>query len=391
MTDALDGKAVMQAEDRHRAILERVEKRGTVKISELARELGVSAVTLRVDVRELARRGIVARVHGGATRVSSPVSADSRTAEGRPTDPHATASHPPAPGALGTPTIGMVVPHSAYYYPKVVAGARGAAERLGAKLILGVSQNDVAEERSLVKRLLESGVDGLVIATRLDPRGSRETEEWLRSIQVPIVLAERRVGRESGSVEQVATDHEFGAYTAVRHLAGLGHRRIGLLHTATITAPRLQAGYEEALSALGLEACAPEVPKTLDGDSPAAVDEAAAALIDCLRTGTVDALLVHNDAAALPLVSRLRQAGVEIPGDLAVVTYDDELAALADPPLTAVGPPREAVGAAAINLLMARLREPGRPPHQLLLRPELRVRASCGALAAGEATIPVAM
>ncbi|GAA3129659.1 DNA-binding LacI/PurR family transcriptional regulator [Kribbella aluminosa] len=386
MTDAVDGKPVLRAEERHRAILESVEKRGTVKISELAHQLGVSAVTLRVDVRELARNGLVARVHGGATRIAVPAGAD-----GRPAGSPSTALYAPATRAPGAPTIGMVVPHSAYYYPKVVAGARSAADALGAKLVLGVSQNDVAEERSLVTRLLEAGIDGLVIATRLDPSRSRETEEWLRSIPVPTVLAERRVGRDSGSVEQVATDHEFGAYTAVRHLAGLGHHRIGLLHSDTITAPRLRAGYEEARSELGLEECASEVPRTLDGDSPAAVDQAAAALIECVRAGTADALLVHNDAAALPLVSRLRQAGIEIPGDLAVVTYDDELAALADPPLTAVGPPREAVGAAAVDLLMQRLREPRRPPHQLLLRPELRVRASCGALAAGASPIPVAL
>lgn len=362
----------MHAEDRHRAILERVEALGTVKVSELAEELGVSAVTLRVDVRELARRGLVRRVHGGATRISP--------------DRQVTTS--PA-SALGTPTIGMVVPHSAYYYPKVVAGARTAAEELGAKLVLGVSQNDVAEERSLVARLLEAGIDGLVIATRLDPRTSPETEDWLRSIPVPIVLAERRVGRNSGSVEQVATDHEFGAYTAVRHLAGLGHRRIGLLHSETITAPRLRTGFEEALSELGLEECGSDVPRTVDEASPATVDEAAAALIDCLHAGTVDALLVHNDSAALPLVSRLRQAGIEIPGDLAVVTYDDELAALADPPLTAVGPPREAVGAAAVDLLIQRLRDPARPPHQLLLRPDLRIRASCGATTTAAPAVPV--
>nr|WP_026163318.1 substrate-binding domain-containing protein [Kribbella catacumbae] len=93
----------------------------------------------------------------------------------------------------------------------------------------------------------------------------------------------------------------------------------------------MRAGFEEALSELGLEERASDVPRTVDEDSPATVDEAAAALIDCLHAGTVDALLVHNDSAALPLVSRLRQAGVEIPGDLAVVPYDDQLAALAAP------------------------------------------------------------
>ncbi|MFE7330370.1 substrate-binding domain-containing protein [Streptomyces sp. NPDC057565] len=55
-----------------------------------------------------------------------------------------------------------------------------------------------------------------------------------------------------------------------------------------------------------------------------------------VKSGHVDGLLIHNDSIALPLVSRLQASGIQIPGDLAVVTYDDELAALAEPPLTGV-------------------------------------------------------
>ena len=61
----------MSADERHRAILARVEADGTVSVRELAESLGVAAVTLRVDVRELARRGLVNRVHGAVTRVPS--------------------------------------------------------------------------------------------------------------------------------------------------------------------------------------------------------------------------------------------------------------------------------------------------------------------------------
>jgi DNA-binding LacI/PurR family transcriptional regulator len=72
----------------------------------------------------------------------------------------------------------------------------------------------------------------------------------------------------------------------------------------------------------------------------------------------------------------LQASGIQIPGDLAVGTYDDELAALADPPLTGVAPPRRAVGAEAVELLVRRLQEPGRPGHHLRLHPVLNVRSS---------------
>ena len=239
-------KRPLQADERHRAVLDLVEQNGSMTVRELAEALGVAAVTVRVDVRELARRGLISRVHGGVTRVDT-------VTEG-----------PAVRSTRASRTIGMVVPHASYYYPAVVSGARNAAESLGARLVLGVSQNDVAEERALVSRMLESGVDGLVIASRLDPQRSPETEAWLRSIPVPVVLAERRAGWESGTAEHVATDHEQGAYDAVHHLANLGHRQIGLLRFATITAPRLLTGYDAALAALD----SPRSTRTYRGNSP---------------------------------------------------------------------------------------------------------------------------
>ncbi|MGW7680937.1 substrate-binding domain-containing protein [Kribbella sp. NPDC054772] len=350
----------MQAAERHQAILERVEARGSMKVQELADELGVAAVTVRVDVRELARRGLVERVHGGVTW---PLGESAR-----PTPERAEARAGKRYG------IGMVVPHPSYYYPEVISGARQAADELGVQLTLTVSGNDQAEERAQVEQLLASGADGLVLTTTLDPRTSAETESWLRSLPVPVVLAERRVGLDTGTVEHVATDHEHGAHLAVRHLADLGYRRIGLLHFDTVTAPMLRAGYEWSLAGLGLERSAPEI--SMGENAAPQQDAVSRQLVDAVRAGKVDAILVHNDSLALPLVGRLKAAGVAVPGDLAVVAYDDQLAALCDPPLTAVAPPRAAVGAEALRLLVARLDDPTRPLHRLLLQPDLRIRRS---------------
>jgi DNA-binding LacI/PurR family transcriptional regulator len=136
----------------------------------------------------------------------------------------------------------------------------------------------------------------------------------------------------------------------------------------------LQIGYQQALTALKLEPCPPQVPSMLTENDPADLDDKCGQLVHAVKSGQVDALLVHNDSIALPLLSRLRAAGVRVPEDLAVVTYDDELAALADPPLTGVAPPRRAVGAEAVELLVRRLQDPGRPTHHLRLHPVLNVR-----------------
>jgi len=96
---------------------------------------------------------------------------------------------------------------------------------------------------------------------------------------------------------------------------------------------------------------------------------------------------VHTDQDAVHFVQQLQRHGLRVPDDVAVIAYDDELAALADPPLTAVAPPRFAVGQAAARLALSRLAEryrmiPGAsraPRHHLDLLPELRVRESCGA------------
>ncbi|MGW4780916.1 substrate-binding domain-containing protein [Streptomyces filamentosus] len=362
----------MLAEDRQRAIVAAVRERGSVRIGALAEELNVAAVTVRSDVRELARRGKVIRVHGG-------VAWPSDETEQRPSAPPADAS----PGPVGdvtsrrspkTYSLGMVVPHSSYYYPEVVSGAKAATEAFGATLTVEVAQNAFTE-KALVAKMLQAGVDGLLVTTAEDPRTSPGTETWLRELPVPVVLAERRVGLDTGPVEHVATSHEYGAHLALRHLAATGRSRIALLQFPTMTAPMLRTGYEEALTALKLAPCPPEVPSVLQENDLADLDEKCERLVRCVRSGQVDAILVHNDSIALPLVSRLQESGIRIPDDLAVVTYDDELAALADPPLTAVAPPRHAVGAEAVELLVRRLEDPARPTHHLMLHPVLNIRS----------------
>ncbi|MGW2814687.1 substrate-binding domain-containing protein [Streptomyces sp. NPDC001415] len=350
----------MHAEDRHQAILRRLRERGSLRVTDFAEELRVSAVTVRRDVEALAERGLVARVHGGALL---PETAST------PSSPPPAA---PGPGLV----LGLVVPAADYYYPEVIKGAREAAAARGIRLVLGISQYRPDEERAQVRQLLGHGIDGLLI-TPCSPVGD---QDWLAALGVPFALVERRSGDDVPGAERVVTDHAYGARLAVRHLAGSGRERIGLLLRADSPHSALvREGYLDGLTSLDLPA--PESLRftiTAPETDPLRRDVQLDDFVRAVEDGLLDAVLVHNDHDAIVLLPRLRARGLSVPGDLAIVAYDDEVAALADIPLTAVAPPKRAVGVAAVDLLALRIGDPARARHHLSILPELKVRSSSG-------------
>jgi DNA-binding LacI/PurR family transcriptional regulator len=336
-------------EQRHELILREVRERGSVRLAELAERLEVSMVTLRRDVEQLAAKGLVHRVHGGITVPESRQEGASRESM----------------------TIGMLVPAATYYYPHVIRGARERAAELGARLVLGVSRYDEAEERMQVKQLISGGVDGLLLTLTRQPDEGHV--EWLAGIGVPAVLVERRaeLGGPASLLDAVASHHAHGAFLGMRHLAELGHRRVAMVSRVSPTAPRIRHGFLAAVRAFGLDAH-DELRMGQDGPS----EGEASAVAEAIRDG-VTGLLVHNDEDALLLVQHLRVAGVRLPDEASIVAYDDEVAALSDPPMTSVAPPKAAVGQHAVDLLIRRIHEGTSMPRQhLALLPELRVRDS---------------
>ena len=96
------------------------------------------------------------------------------------------------------------------------------------------------------------------------------------------------------------------------------------------------------------------------------------------HTTRVTALVVHADHQAVAMTQAAHDLGVAVPGALSVVSYDDELAGAYDPPLTAVRPPRSAIGQAAMDLVAARLARSRRPPVRMRRAPQLILRESTG-------------
>jgi DNA-binding LacI/PurR family transcriptional regulator len=353
-----DKRGPLQVARRAR-LLEALQRDGVLRISDLTEALGAAAVTIRRDIAQLAAEGLVLRVHGGVALPSA----------------EALAEEEPAGGYA----LGMLVPSLDYYWPNVAQGAEEAARELDMRVVLRGSSYRSEDDQPQLSRLVDQqGVDALIIAPRMDAPTTGRTIEWLTGTGMPVVLLERTAtaGPHHAVLESVVTDHALGAAMAVRHLVALGHRRIGVvLAEPSPTRPHVHRGWLEAATECGLDVGATVDALVPDARSPectAALDDA---LDQCLRTGTT-ALLVHADAEAVALVQRCEERHLPVPGELSLVAYDDEVAGLVSPALTAVRPPRRSIGRAAVRLVADRLADPERPTHRVVISPSLRVRES---------------
>ncbi|MGR6919856.1 LacI family DNA-binding transcriptional regulator [[Actinomadura] parvosata] len=347
-------------------MLEQLRQDGAVTVKKLAELLGVSEMTVRRDVNELSRQGLVTRVHGGVTLRSR---LDRTAGEREPRD-----------GALARYTLGMVVPSLDYYWPHVVDGAQLAAAQAGTRLLLRGSTYDAADNRKQIQMLLDRpDVHGILVAPETVGERGRELMRWLDTLPLPVVLAERRPIPDIPSMhlESVATEHARGAEKAVLHLRELGHERVGLLLAETRpTAPAVRRGWQETLGLLGVDPGETVYEDAGPFEGPGGERFMDGVLERCRATRTT-ALLIFADAHALRFVQHASDRGVRVPDDLAVVAYDDDIAHLGLPALSAVRPPKSWVGKVGIELLVSRLDEgTSRPMHHVRLVPELIVRES---------------
>ena len=348
---------------RRERLMEELRAHGSVTVRGLAAELGVSELTIRRDVNLLADEGLVSRVHGGATLPS-------------PLDRSASLARPQA----NRYSIGMMVPSLDYYWPQVISGARAEAEVQQARIVVRGSSYDAADNRRQVQALLDTqNIDGLIVAPDMTGEAGHELLRWLNGLPIPVILAERRSPAEipAHRLEWVATDHAFGAGMATRHLWQEGHRKIGCMTDSNSpTSSHVVRGWRQAIAALRIpleESISEDSAGVVAGDRAAHFDRV---LELCRETGTT-AMLVHSDTQAVAFVQHCVDRGVDVPGRMAVVGYDDEVAYLAEPAISAVRPPKQYVGRVAVQLVTARLAEGRkRPVHRIQLNPDLIVRES---------------
>jgi LacI family transcriptional regulator len=283
------------------------------------------------------------------------------------------------------------------FFTEVARGVEDYAQAAGYAVILCNSDEADDKQRRYLRVLEEQRVRGILIT----PVHDRAPElRRIRDRGTPVVLLDR-----TGSPGQcsVAVDDRRGGEIAVTHLLGLGHQSIALVNgpTAIRQCADRRRGALRAVERAGLDPARVLTEITV----PAMNARAGVAAADELLGGgcggggcggggcggggrAVTAVFCANDMLALGLLRRLSTAGVSVPGDLAVVGYDDiDFAADAAVPLTSVRQPKYQLGRAAAEMLLDEADHPAEHEHRrVVFTPELVIRASSGAPEAAQAS-----
>ena len=271
--------------------------------------------------------------------------------------------------------LGVVVPdlmHS--YFAEICRGIETVAKPLGYQNLICSTDEDASNEESEVEALLPR-TDGLILASSA---AADETKFYRRVIRdrAKLVLIDRQL--EGIKCPTVTTDDVKVGELATEHLLGLGHRRVGHLKgTVASTAALRFAGYQKALAKRRLP-----FEESLVQECGFTETDGYNATRDWLRNGRLpSAIFAANDPAAIGAMSAITEAGLRIPEDIAIVGggnihYGDMLKV----PLTTVAWSTSEMGQAAARLLIDLVEgKRGTREQHVIVKPELVVRASCGA------------
>jgi LacI family transcriptional regulator len=268
------------------------------------------------------------------------------------------------------------------FFQEVLVGLKHGIGELGYDLLLFATEQPGSSRgrpHSYLRRASQHRVDGIVVMG-VD-RGDPELEKLVRS-DIPVMAVDLDVVHDHTSF--VASDNIGGARLAVRHLYGLGHRRIATIAGPSGMKPGADRtlGYRAEMRDLGLK-----VPAgyEVEGDFyPDSAERAMRAMLALKEPPT--AIFAAADMMAVGAIRALHAAGKSVPDDMAVVGFDDiRIAELLSPPLTTVRQDMVGIGQAAGRALVEQIENPDVTPPVLTLPVELVVRASCGARASAAA------
>jgi LacI family transcriptional regulator len=273
--------------------------------------------------------------------------------------------------------IGVIIPDIANpIYPLAVKTIHDIAKEKGYYLILGITYGKLDEEIEILNMMTQQRVSGLIIATS-EGEDDRQCNPHIISLMksgTKIVLAGR--AKYDLDIDMITVDNEEGAYKATNYLLRTGRRRIGI-----ISGPReiggsegRLKGYLLALKEAGIKS--DEKIMSFYGWNRESGYNQMRVLLE--QDQKVDAVFCCNDLLAIGAIEAINEKKLSVPGDIAVVGFDDiELASLVTPKLTTVVQPQVKLAKMVCNLLIDRMenRITG-APIELVVKPEFVIRES---------------
>lgn len=271
--------------------------------------------------------------------------------------------------------IGIIVPTAdRSFFSSVVYGIEEIANTAGYNVMICQTHDNHENEINKVQALLNAGVDGVIAS---HAKGCTDFNHFKKIIanNIPLVLFDRSVNELE--VSQVVIDDFLGAYMATEHLIQQGCKRIAhfsSLHNISIYNDRLR-GYREALRVAGIE-----YDEKLVKPSNLQLEDGKRCMNDLLEAGVrPDAVFSSSALGAMGAIMVLKERGLTIPGDMAVVAFSNEVyMTFTGPTLSTIEQHSKRMGNMAAELFLKEITEKKVPfyPQKIVINPELIVRES---------------
>jgi DNA-binding LacI/PurR family transcriptional regulator len=273
--------------------------------------------------------------------------------------------------------IALAVPEIDFpYFAELANHVVRAAETHGWTVLIDQTDGLARREELVLGGISSHLIDGVIFSPLAS--GRRQLQE--RTDQLPMVLLGERAPK--GTIDHVGIDNVGAAKEAVLHLAALGRTRLGAIgiqrRRGSATSQLRARGYRAGLKAAGLDQD-DSLVMTAESYHRADGRSAMVALLD--RPHPPDAVFCFNDLLALGALRAARERGLDVPGDVALVGFDDiEECAYSSPTLSSIRPDKARIAQLAVELLARRLAYGPGPAQDVVAPHELVVRESSGSL-----------
>jgi DNA-binding LacI/PurR family transcriptional regulator len=255
------------------------------------------------------------------------------------------------------------------HFAEMVRAVEDLASAAGYRLIVDNTDESPDKQRRYLQALADERVTGLILSPT-DPNAGEIS--MLLDLDIPVVAFDRQVS--DPRADAVVADNTRATAMAVRLLIGAGHRDIALVagRLDTQTGAERVDGYQMAMREAGL------APRIVDGDFRIVGGQEATDAL--LRDHTPpSALIVSNNLMTIGALRVIRDSGIKVPSQLALVAVDDPFwAEFVAPPLTTVAQPVRRMAEDAVALLLERVSGARTIPRRSVHPFELRIRSSCG-------------
>lgn len=274
-----------------------------------------------------------------------------------------------------TSTIGVIVPRlNSYIMSTVLAGMEKVANEEGFNLIISQSLESQKKEIANAQTMFNSRVDGLLVSVAFDTDSFEHFQPFLKK-KIPLIFFDRIL--ENNNCPSIVIDNTKAGYEATNHLIQQG--RSNILHITgnlqrNVYADRLK-GYQQAL----LEN---EIPFQKEFLWETALNlEAGKEVAQRIKAmpNRPDALFIASDLCAVACISALKEMGIDVPNDIAVVGFNnDPVAQVIAPKLTTIHYPAKEMGEIAVKSMINHLKGTMNldKTNAITLRSELIVRES---------------